>query len=258
MDHSEIVGFLLVNKPVGPTSFDCIRAIKESLSIKKLVIGHAGTLDPFAQGLLILALGKRATQQLAHLSTLSKSYAVIAKLGELRDTLDLTGTLIKEQPLPPLDEKQIREAIALLGSSYEQTPPIYSALKHNGRSLHQLARNELMSRAELELIAQKKIRTVHLHSVTLLSLNSPSFNFEAHVSKGTYIRSLANDIAQKLGLHATTYQLERLSVGPWTVSQASKLESLATASAIIQALIPAEAFREQIVQALNNEEVSKL
>lgn len=246
MNTQHLTGFLLINKPIGPTSFDCIRTIRKVLGDKKLVVGHAGTLDPFAQGLMIVATGRTATRELAHLTNLSKIYQVTAKLGELRDTLDHTGSLLEEQPLPVLSHEAIAESINSLGSSYEQVPPIYSALKHQGKNLYELARNRSISRADLELIAQKKRRIVQLHCVELQTVSLPFFSFRANVSKGTYIRSLADDIAQRLCLRATTTELTRLSIGSFTLASATPLAAITTPASIMQALIPVESFIAQV------------
>lgn len=246
MDTPHLTGFLLINKPIGPTSFDCIRRIRKVLGDKKLVVGHAGTLDPFAQGLMIVAVGRTATRELAHLANMSKVYQVTAKLGELRDTLDRTGSLLEVQAIPALSYEAIAESIKSLGSSYEQVPPVYSALKHQGKNLYELARNQSITRAELELIAHKKRRIVQLHCIELQSVNLPFFSFQADVSKGTYIRSLADDIAQRLCLRATTTELTRLSIGSFTLQSATSLDALTTPVSIMQALIPVESFIAQL------------
>src|SRR5277367_6222931 len=122
-------GFLLINKPVGITSFDCIRKIRQFLPYKTK-IGHAGTLDDFAQGLLIICIGKEATRLVETLMQVDKEYVVRAKLGELTDSLDLTGEIVQETSVPFFLVDDLKNALEKLGSSYEQVPPIYSALKH--------------------------------------------------------------------------------------------------------------------------------
>lgn len=236
-------GFLLINKPAGPTSFDCIRRLKKILKMKTK-IGHAGTLDDFASGLLIIGIGRDATRLIGKLMNLDKAYVVKARLGELTDSLDLTGSILETQELPPLTYKDFEQAIKALGKSYEQIPPIYSALKHKGKPLYQLARHSKMSDEKLTEIAKTKSRTVTLHDLQLLDYQEPFFTVEAHVSKGTYIRSLAEDIAQKLGLHATTYELARTKIGALELKKALKLEDMETLADIEKHVMSVEMLQE--------------
>lgn len=212
-------GFLLLHKPAGVTSFKCIARLKHLLPYRTK-IGHAGTLDPFASGLLIVAIGRAATRQLTSLMNLDKTYTVRAKLGELTNTLDVTGATIAAHEPPLYSTTDLEQAIEQLGTSYEQVPPIFSALRHQGARLYELARAHYLSDDELATIALDKKRLVHLHHVTLESVAHPFFTFTARVSKGTYIRALANDIAQQLGTHATTYELVRTAIGHYSLSQA--------------------------------------
>ncbi|MFH1254565.1 MAG: tRNA pseudouridine(55) synthase TruB [bacterium] len=234
MQEINFSGLIKINKPVGITSYDCIRHIKRILNIKKVKIGHAGTLDPFASGLMLICIGREATKTIDQLMTQDKEYLVKAKLGELTDTLDLTGKVLESKILesktinPSLTKQDIEKAIKELGSSYIQTPPIYSALKHQGKPLYELAREQKMETHELEEIVQKKSRLVEIYKIELLNVDLPFFTFRAHVSKGTYIRSLAEDIAQKLDLHATTYELERTKIGDYKLEDAVKLYDLKT------------------------------
>ncbi len=234
-------GLIKINKPAGITSYDCIRHIKRILKAKKIKIGHAGTLDPFASGLMLICIGRQATKSIDQLMTQDKEYIVKAKLGELTDTLDLTGKIIESKILESqeisqnITKQDIEKAIKELGSSYIQTPPIYSALKHQGTPLHELARKQKMETHKLEQITQKKSRLVEIYKIELLNIELPFFTFKAHVSKGTYVRSLADDIAQKLGLHATTYELERTKIGEYKLEDAVQLCDLKTVEDIRKA-----------------------
>lgn len=234
MQEINFSGLIKINKPTGITSYDCIRHIKRILNIKKVKIGHAGTLDPFASGLMLICIGREATKTIDQLMTQDKEYLVKAKLGELTDTLDLTGKVLESKILesttinPSPTKQDIEKAIKTLGSSYIQTPPIYSALKHQGTPLHELAREQKMETHELEQIVQKKSRQVEIYKIELLGVELPFFTFRAHVSKGTYIRSLANDIAHKLNSHATTYELERTKIGDYKLEDAVNLYDLKT------------------------------
>jgi tRNA pseudouridine55 synthase len=231
-------GFLLINKPVDITSFGCIRYFKRVLK-EKVKIGHAGTLDPFATGLLIVALGREATRLISHIMLMEKTYVATGKCGELTDTLDYTGTVLSTCPYIP-SEEEIKAAMASFGSSYEQIPPIYSALQHEGQRLYALARKNSMSAQELQTIAEKKRRTVQLYDLQLLSYESPQFTIKARVSHGTYIRTLVNDIAVRAGSCATTYQLTRIAVGIFDLTQATLLTDIKTVEDINQLIIPVD------------------
>ncbi len=218
--YNDTTGFLVINKPTEITSFDCIRKIKKLFvntnTKSKIKIGHTGTLDDFAQGLLIICIGRQATRYVRDLMRIKKEYIVKAKLGELTDSLDLTGNIVQSSEHTPnlkITANDIKKAITELGSSYEQTPPVYSALKHKGKPLYDLVRNQKLAQEKLEKIIKTKKRTVFLYEFELLEFDAPYFTFRALVSKGTYVRSLANDIAKKLGTHATTYELTRSKIG---------------------------------------------
>lgn len=236
MNTSELNGFLLINKPKDITSYGCIDYIKKILK-QKIKIGHAGTLDPFATGLLIIAIGRQATKNINLFMNTSKEYVATAKLGELTDTLDCTGTIMQTQEIPPLEQADIAQAIEKLGRQYEQIPPIYSALKSDGVPLYKLAREQKIDVSEIEKIAQTKKRTVTIEHIKLISFATPFFTFNARVSKGTYIRSLANDIAQKMNLCATTYELERTAMGSISLEHAIDLYEFKTIDSIKKKLV---------------------
>jgi len=217
-------GFLLINKPAGISSYGCIAYLKRIIK-QKIKIGHTGTLDPFATGLLIVALGREATRLISQIMVMEKTYVATGKCGELTDTLDYTGTIVTTCPHIP-SEQEIRDSLASFGSSYTQTPPLYSALKHQGSRLYALARNNNMSSEQLQEIAQSKSRVVQLYDLQLLSYESPQFTIKARVSHGTYIRTLVNDIAVRVGSCATTYKLMRTAIGTFDLSQATDLESI--------------------------------
>lgn len=241
----EINGFLLINKPAGVSSYDCIRRLQKILGIKKR-IGHAGTLDPFATGLLIVAIGRQATKQIQKIMELDKEYVATGELGILTDTLDGTGLEIKRCPIPTMEQFNFKEISKLFCPSYLQTPPIFSALRHEGKRLYSMARKGKRSIEEMEEIALKKQRMIHIHSLELLDLNLPYFTIRACVSHGTYIRSLVNDIAQALGSCATTIALERSAIGPFTISQALDLGTIKEKSDLISFLIPVENFLQKL------------
>jgi len=223
-----ISGFLLINKPKGISSFDCIRHIKKILNDRTIKIGHAGTLDPFATGLLIIALSREYTKRLSEFLTMPKTYCATAKLGELTDTLDCTGKLIQECPIDHITQAKLQKAIDSLTPEYVQTPPIISALKYQGEPLYALAKKNTISHEELQKIAEQKKRTVLIHAIELTKIDLPYFSIKTTVSHGTYIRTLMNDIAQKAHSCATTYILERTAIGNFTLEKAIPLEDIQT------------------------------
>jgi len=236
---NNVEGFLLVNKPTGVSSFYCVEKIKKVIG-PKTKIGHAGTLDSFATGLLIIGIGRPATRHIGQIMELDKWYTATGKLGQLTDTLDFTGSLIEDEKIEGITTEQIKTAIHELGHQYRQVPPIYSALKHKGRSLSDLARADKLTEEELKKIVEKKARVVNIYSCELLSLDLPYFTIEAHVSHGTYIRILIDDIAQKVGTHATTHELNRSKIGPFSGTEAQELNHFKTEKEIREQLISIE------------------
>ncbi|MCK4651311.1 tRNA pseudouridine(55) synthase TruB [Candidatus Babeliales bacterium] len=218
-------GFLLINKPENYSSFDCIRYLKRILN-QKIKIGHTGTLDNFATGLLIICLGRNATKISNDLLNLDKEYIVTAKFGELTDTLDKTGKIIEQKNTNFLSKKDFEKAIKKLGKNYTQTPPIYSALKYKGISLYKLAREKKWDTQTLEKITKYKKRKISIYNIELLNFNNPFFTIKTTVSKGTYIRSLSNDLSQLLSVPATTYQLQRTKIGPIKLKNSINLEKI--------------------------------
>jgi len=226
MNNTLNSGFLLVNKPVGVSSYGCIGRIKKIIYQSyqgsgrlKIKIGHAGTLDPFASGLLIVAVGREATRLISNFMVMEKTYIATGKCGELTDTLDCTGTIISTADYIPSQE-EIRQSLESFGSSYEQIPPLYSALKHQGKPLYALARNKIMDTQDLEEIANNKRRIIQIYDKKLLSYDAPFFTIQVRVSHGTYIRTLINDIANRAGSCATTYHLCRTAIGQFDLDQA--------------------------------------
>lgn len=222
---NSITGFLLINKPKGITSFDCIRKIKKIIGAKEK-IGHTGTLDPFATGLMIICIGKAATKRSSELMATKKEYLVSAKLGEQTDTLDCTGEVLETKTDFTITKDDISTAAAKLGSEYTQIPPAYSALKHKGKPLYKLARNKTLPEKDLEKILKEKARSAKIYNLEILSFEKPFFKFVVECSKGTYVRSLANDIANQIGLFATTYELTRTKIEKIKLDEAVPLEKI--------------------------------
>jgi len=244
-NQSEVEGFLLVDKPTGMTSAYCLEKIKH-LFTERPKIGHAGTLDSFATGLLILGLGRTATRELSRITKLDKRYQATGKLGQLTDTLDFTGTTIQESPIDTITQEMLETAIKSFGNRYHQIPPVYSALKFQGKHLSRLARSERFSEAQLQQIAREKGRDISIYECKLVSFKPPFFTIDAHVSHGTYIRAFINDIAQKIGSCATTHELRRVSIGPFTITQAQSLAQLHGEQIILASIIPVDTMLERI------------
>ena len=208
-------GFLLVNKPIGLTSHDVVYRIKKKLHIDK--IGHTGTLDPFASGLLILCLGK-ATKLAYLFSNLDKAYEGTVVFGKHYDTYDITGTIINTNE-PNIDELELKKEVLSMIGTYSQVPPMYSAIKKDGKKLYELAREGI----EIE----RESREV---TITQFDITSPfkknEFSFYVNVSKGTYIRSIAVDLAEKLKTYAALSTLKRVSVGKYMLEHAKNIDEI--------------------------------
>jgi tRNA pseudouridine55 synthase len=207
---------LIVDKQDGPTSFDVVRKVKRILG-GNAKVGHAGSLDPFATGVLVILTGK-ATKLSDALLTADKTYRAWAKLGEATDTMDRTGTVEKTAPVPELTKEKIEEVLAGLQGEWWQTPPMYSAKKVQGVRLYELARQNI--RIKRDPIA------VQLHRLELISFQDSIVEFEVSCSKGTYIRSLAEEIGQRLGTVAHLTELRRLSCGEFALAESATLEQL--------------------------------
>ena len=227
-----INGILNVYKEAGLTSHDVVAKLRGICRQKK--IGHTGTLDPEAVGVLPVCLGS-GTKLCDMLTDKSKEYEAVLLLGQVTDTQDVTGTVLEEHEVTA-DEEQAVEAIRSFVGAYEQIPPMYSALKVNGKRLYELAR----AGKEVE----RKGRPVEIHSIEILSVSLPEITFRVACSKGTYIRTLCHDIGQKLGCGGTMKSLKRTRVGIFTIDGAQKLsqlEELAAQGRLEEKVIPVEA-----------------
>lgn len=215
----DVAGLLLIDKPTGWTSFDVVAktrgVIKRSVG-RKVKVGHAGTLDPMATGLLILAIGK-ATKRIESLMKLDKQYEAQITLGARSTTDDAEGELSVVQSPLNLDEATIREAITSFQGGYEQMPPQFSAIKVKGQRAYKLARKG----QEVSL----KSRPVKI-DITDIAVDMPRVSFTVDVSSGTYIRSLARDIGEKLETGAYLSALRRTQIGDFNVQRAVGMEEL--------------------------------
>lgn len=208
-------GLLLINKPAGLTSHDVVRRVRKLFGTRR--VGHAGTLDPLATGVLPVALGQ-TTKLLQFLLTSDKRYRATLQLGVTTDTLDAEGVVTGEFSVPPLTEGGLRRTLELFQGEIEQLPPMYSALKKNGVPLYKLARQG----RDIE----RSPRRVTIAELELLDWNTTSLTIEVDCSKGTYIRSLAADIGQELGCGAYLQRLQRLRCGVYDISECIDLDTL--------------------------------
>ena len=206
---NEISGCLLINKKVGLTSRDEVNRVSKALKIKKC--GHIGTLDPFASGLLIVLVNK-ATKISTFLEGEDKTYVAKLKLGEATDSGDLTGNIIETKQVPILAKEEITNILnSFLGES-EQLPPMFSALKYKGKHYYDYAR--------IGETIERKTRKITIYEIRLLNYEDEYITFLAKVSKGTYIRTLAEDIAKKLNTVGHLVNLERTAIGEFSLKNA--------------------------------------
>lgn len=208
-------GILSINKPAGLTSHDVVAAIRRASGEQR--VGHAGTLDPMATGVLLVCLGS-ATRVIEHLQNHPKKYRADIHLGIATDTYDAEGRVTYQAPNLDVDRAQVEAALADFRGTIQQVPPMYSALKHEGRPLYALAR------AGVEL--EREPRTVEIYRLDITDWAFPVVQVEIECSKGTYIRALAHDLGQKLGVGAHLTRLVRLASGRFTLSQAESLETV--------------------------------
>ncbi|MCE7897805.1 tRNA pseudouridine(55) synthase TruB [Candidatus Microgenomates bacterium CPR3] len=209
---------LPVYKPVGITSFDVIRAFKRSVK-PSYKVGHGGTLDPFADGVLILLLGK-ATKLMSTLSTLPKTYHAKAVLGATSDTLDVTGTIVESGKWKVPSNEEILTASDGFVGQYEQEIPQYSAAKVNGKPRYLLAR-----KGE---VTERKFKQVEIYSLKITNVAEDSIEFITKVSSGTYIRQLSYDIFKKLGIDSYLENLTRTEIGDFSIEKFAKVEYFMT------------------------------
>ena len=202
-------GLLLIDKPKGITSHDAVDAVRRALGVRK--VGHAGTLDPMATGLLVMGVG-RATRLLRFLGDMEKEYKGTARLGEETDTLDAEGQIVRTAPVD-VGESEIAAAMVGLTGKLQQRPPAYSAVKVGGRRLHREAR------AGRPVAADP--RTIQVDAFELRGFDGRDVEFRAVVSGGTYVRSLAADLGQRLGTGAHLVRLVRTRIGPFRLEDAS-------------------------------------
>ena len=209
-------GILLVNKPIGMTSRDVVNILMKKFNTRK--IGHTGTLDPFASGLLIITINK-GTKISSFLEDLNKEYIAELKLGESTTTLDLEGEILEKKEVNlPLNQQKVKEVLDSFVGKIKQIPPMYSAIKVDGEELYKKAR-----RGETN---ERKEREVEINKIELLSITKEKILFKVDCSKGTYIRTLGLDIANKLDYPGHLTHLVRTRVGRFFLKDAKDLEDI--------------------------------
>jgi tRNA pseudouridine55 synthase len=214
-DFSALDGAILIDKPAGPTSHDVVDAIRRKFGIRK--VGHCGTLDPNATGLLIIVLG-RGTKLSERLMGDDKVYEGTIKFGETTDSYDCDGEILETKPVPTLTLEQLNEEAAKFIGDQMQMPPMVSAIKKNGVPLYKLARKGI----EVE----REARLVHIYNFRFTSYAAPLGQFRVACTKGTYIRSIAHDLGQKLGCGAHLTTLRRSASGKFDVADALPLDTI--------------------------------
>lgn len=211
-EFSPLDGAILINKPAGPTSHDVVDAIRRRFGIKK--VGHCGTLDPNATGLLIIVLG-RGTKLSEKLMSDDKVYEGAIKFGEATDSFDADGQITETKPVPSLTLDQLNKAAAAFVGDLKQIPPMVSAIKKEGVPLYKLARKGIE--------VAREPRLVHIYCFQFTSYEPPLGQFRIGCTKGTYVRSIAHELGQKLGCGAHLSSLRRTISGKFNIAEAAPL-----------------------------------
>ncbi|MDP8253897.1 MAG: tRNA pseudouridine(55) synthase TruB [Candidatus Kaelpia aquatica] len=231
-------GFLLVDKPAGITSHDVVDFIRRRFNIRR--VGHGGTLDPLATGLLILMLG-RATKLSQHIIGLDKDYFAQMSLGFSTTTGDLDGKIVKkaeDESYLNLKETDIQRAVDSFIGEIDQIPPMYSAVKYKGKRLYKLARRGIE--------VQRKSRKVKVYDMTIEKIELPEISLNVKCSRGLYIRQLCVDLGEKLGYPAHLSRMVRTSVGKFSLDQAKSLDQILNESDSEKYIIAIETVRRLI------------
>ncbi|MFH1338342.1 MAG: tRNA pseudouridine(55) synthase TruB [Candidatus Omnitrophota bacterium] len=208
-------GILLVNKPEGMTSHDVVDFVRKKLKIRR--VGHAGTLDPIATGVLLILVG-RCTKLFGHFSSFDKAYSATLTLGQRTSSGDREGKVIRTQDYTHITEERVRDVLRTYVRKVYQVPPMVSAIKHKGKRLYSLARSGI------EVVRQA--RPVEIRELTLLEFSLPRVKFYLRCSKGTYVRQLAEDIAEDLDCVGHISEITRESIGPFDISKTISLSEI--------------------------------
>jgi tRNA pseudouridine55 synthase len=208
-------GILNVDKPAGPTSHDVVARVRRL--VPKMRVGHAGTLDPMATGVLVVCIGK-ATRLIEYVADADKRYRATIRLGVTTTTWDAEGEVDARRPIAGLALSTIEATLSRFVGAIEQVPPMYSALKRDGQPLYRLARRGVT--------VERKARRIEVYAIEVERWRPPDLVVQVHCSKGTYVRALAHDLGQALGVGAHLAALTRTAVGAFTIEDAVDLERL--------------------------------
>lgn len=244
-----INGIVNIYKEAGFTSHDVVAKLRGIVKQKK--IGHTGTLDPEAVGVLPVCFGN-ATKLCDMLTDKSKEYEACMLLGVTTDTQDMSGTILSKSPVE-VTQNQIEEAIMSFIGEYDQIPPMFSAIKVNGKKLYELAREGK--------VIERNPRRVKIHSITIESMELPNLTFKVNCSKGTYIRALCADIGEKLGCGAAMSTLKRTRVGTFGIEQAltlKQVEELVSKDRLMEYVIPSDKVFENYCAVRTNPQSDKV
>lgn len=210
-----INGFVVIDKPAGITSHDVVSRVRRILGTRK--VGHTGTLDPFATGVLPIAVND-GTKAIPFLDEGVKCYEAVMQLGVATDTLDMTGAVLRQADWLAVTQERVGEVLKQFTGHLSQTPPMYSAIKRDGQPLYKLARQGQ--------VVERTAREIDIHSLDLLSFAPPFVNFRVVCSRGTYVRTLADDMGEILGCGGALKELRRIASGPFEISASVSLERL--------------------------------
>ena len=208
-------GIIVINKPPGITSHDVVGFIRRKFKMRR--VGHAGTLDPLATGVLVMLLG-RSTKLFDHFVAFDKAYRATLRLGTKTTTADIMGDVLEQKPFDAITSSRVEDVFKNFVGDIEQMPPMVSAVKHKGKRLYKIAREGKS--------VERTARKVRIDEVRLLSFQLPEVEFFMSCSKGTYVRQIAEDVGDVLGCGACISQIERTKVGPFEIKDAVKLEDL--------------------------------
>jgi tRNA pseudouridine55 synthase len=217
-----IDGVVLVNKPIGITSFAAVKKVSKQLQAKK--VGHCGTLDPFASGLLIVTINN-ATKIARFIESQNKEYIATLVLGVKTDSGDNTGKVIKRLKPPKFEVLQLNDVIKSFIGKQTQIPPMHSAIKVNGQKLYELARKGKT--------IDREPRPIEIYDIKLIKYRGNTLTFKVNCTKGTYIRTLAEDLAKRLGCVGHLKNLERTAIGDFLLTDAKNIDKLSAAEDII-------------------------
>ena len=215
MQYNDLSGLILVNKPVGITSFKLVHIIKKKLKVKKA--GHCGTLDPLASGLMIVLVGKYTKLQDKFMKQ-DKVYYATVKLGLKTDSGDLDGKIISQSEYSHVTKSLIEQTCKSFTGKIEQVPPMYSALKVNGQKLYELARKGIT--------VERKAREITVYNIDLTDYQKDNFSIRVKCSSGTYIRTLAEDIGTKLNTDTVLINLVREEIGKYKLTDAINIDDI--------------------------------